>query len=609
MVLRLLVVMTAIAMLLAPSRVWTAQRHFRGTLFLILDDTRSMSRIDPPQTATRASLAESALHRLRPVLDRFDISVLSLSNPSPFTPPPQTWYDAARAILQYPHAPATAIGRALEGIDSDTPSTLLLISDGRQNQGPLPETAAKMLSAHGSYLFTLNVGSPEPVRDASVEFIDAPSIVIAGDDASLTATLRLDAIRSDETITAALTRDGQPVTTKIIDATPTARVEFTDPAPPEGDHAYAIAITPLPSEATTCNNQLTTRVSVRREKIHVLLLEDEPRWEYQFLKTLLTSDRSVDLKTVLLQPARIENIAPPPSDPIPSTRAAWSKFDVVILGDIAPANLTSPIQSELAQALGEGKPTALILIGGPRNMPARFVGAPLATLVPVDLTENATTPIDTSHGFNPRFSLESADSILTRLDPDEQSNAEFWSAIPPFYWHSNNTIPRPGAHIVWSKNDDPHTAILSAMNFGAGRVLFLATPETWRLRYVQSPDGRVADLHRHFWSQAMRWSIAGEPSKTDSGTRDPEDQNQSADPARLAALAKAGGGASFDISDTAKLAAALPNVDHLRTEDRRLGLFEDPQSPSTRYLHWATFLFFVGVLTTEWIVRKRRGLV
>ena len=74
MLLRLAVVIVAAVMLMAPGRVWTFQHHSRGRLYLVLDDTRSMSRIDPPRTKSRAALAEEALRRLRPTLDQFDVT-------------------------------------------------------------------------------------------------------------------------------------------------------------------------------------------------------------------------------------------------------------------------------------------------------------------------------------------------------------------------------------------------------------------------------------------------------------------------------------------------------------------------------------------------------
>jgi hypothetical protein len=611
--LRLVAVFTVVTVLIAPSRVWTFEHHSRGRLYLLLDDSRSMSRVDPPQTRSRAKCAEEALAQLRPTLDQFDVTVVPLSRPESLMPAADQWFETARQILHRCQGTATAIGSALEFVSnqSDSASTIVLISDGRQNKGQLPAPVVHLLASRGSRLFTLAAGSSQPVRDAAVETIDAPAFALAGDEVLLSAILRLDAVA--EPVTVSLTRDGQLVDKKTVSAAPTTHTSFTDPAPSEGEHTYAISVDPLADEATTRNNQLATKVSVRKDKIRVLLVDDEPRWEYQFLKTRLQLDHTVDLTSLLLQPARIENIATPPIQPLPKSVQEWSAFNVVILGDVSPTALTPSVQTNLTEALRHGKPRSLFLIAGPRNLPSRYVAAPLGGLLPVDLTQTPSTETKNIQGFAPVFTAEAQNSTLVRLFPDDQINRSFWAAVPTFDWHDEHTAVKPGAQVIWqaaaTSSAQQPIPLLASMTYGASRILYLAGPETWRLRYVQSPTGEVEDLHRRFWSQALRWSIAGESAVSDSTTRDPEDMNVSADPALMAAVAKAGNGASFDVSDAQKLAAALPTTDHAETLSRRIGLFENPNESSTRYLHWAVFVTFVIVLSAEWVIRKRRGLV
>ena len=611
--LRILAVLAVVTMLIAPSRVWTAERHSRGRLCLILDDSRSMTRVDPPHARSRAQEAQEALAQLRPTLDQFDVTLVPLSRPELLVPAGDRWFDTSRQIVGSCKGTSTAIGGALEFVanQSDSASTIVLVSDGRQNEGQLPEPVARLLAARGCRLFALAVGSPQAVRDAVVEGIDAPGLVLAGDEVPLSAMLRLDAIT--EPVTVSLTRDGEAIAKKLIPPTPTTRASFTDPASSEGEHTYAISIEPVHSEATTRNNQLTTKVSVRKGKIRVLLLDDEPRWEYQFLKTRLQLDHTVELTSLLLQPARIENIPTPSTQPLPNTVQDWSAFDVVMLGDVSPTTLAPSIQTELATALRQGKPKSLIVIAGPRNLPSRYVGMPLSSLLPVDLSQTPSSETNATQGFAPVFTAEAQNSTLVRLFPEDQINRSFWAAMPLFYWHNEHTVLKPAAQAIWQgppvSSAQPPSLLLASMTYGAGRVLYLASPETWRLRYVQSQTGEVADLHQRFWSQAIRWSVAGEPAVTDAAKRDQEDLNLSADPALMAVLAKSGNGASFDVSEARKLAAALPNTDHVQTLSKRIGLFENAQEASTRYLHWAVYITLVVLLSAEWIMRKRRGLV
>jgi hypothetical protein len=621
-ILRAFTIGIATTMLLAPTYVSTTLRHTRGPLLLILDDSRSMNRVDSPQNESRSAQAQQALNAIEPTLNQFDVQVIALSNPIA-SPPTAHWPAIAHTILANPTANQSPIGETLHRItaESSNPTTILLVSDGRQTNGADPIESARALSAHGSKLFTLSVGSPEPIRDASVEFIDAPHAILTGDDVSLTATIRLDAIQPNETITATFTRDGQAVDRKPLPATPISQVNFIDHAPSEGDHTYQITLTELPGEASTQNNRLAAQVSVTREKINVLLIEDEPRWEYQFLRTLLLTDHRVALQSALLQPAHIRNIPTTQPASIPSTPQAWSTFEVIILGDVAPQNFTLPQQSQLAAALKSAKPKCLIVIAGPRNMPSRFAGSPLATLLPVDLSKTSSTPDQLSQhsrqGFQPAPAPEALTSILARLLPDDQLNQSAWSALPPFYWHDDHTSARPGATIIW-QIDRPsgpplatstRQALLATMMYGAGKVLYLATPETWRMRYVPTAGDLAEDLHRRFWAQALRWAVAGEPAHDDSRSRDLEDRNQSADPQRMQAIAKAGNGACLDVANVANLAAALPARDHTESNVSRIGILEDPRAATTRTVHWSLLLILIALLTAEWSLRKRRGLI
>jgi len=44
--------------------------------------------------------------------------------------------------------------------------------------------------------------------------------------------------------------------------------------------------------------------------------------------------------------------------------------------------------------------------------------------------------------------------------------------------------------------------------------MYLASPQTWRLRYVQTPgsDSHIEDVHRRFWGQVIRWAMGSDLS-------------------------------------------------------------------------------------------------
>ena len=50
------------------------------------------------------------------------------------------------------------------------------------------------------------------------------------------------------------------------------------------------------------NNAQTFHLSVRTEKLNVLVVESYPQWEYRYLRNALTRDPGVDVSVLLLHP-------------------------------------------------------------------------------------------------------------------------------------------------------------------------------------------------------------------------------------------------------------------------------------------------------------------
>ena len=131
-----------------------------------------------------------------------------------------------------------------------------------------------------------------------------------------------------------LPADGQP-----------KRVELTHHPKTTGERTFIIEVDKLPRELQTDNNRIERVVMVRKEKLRVLYVDSEPRYEFRYLKNYLERDETIDLNVVLLS-----------SDPkyseqdrsaIPTFPAAKDDlfaYDVVIFGD---ADISYLSQSQL----------------------------------------------------------------------------------------------------------------------------------------------------------------------------------------------------------------------------------------------------------------------
>jgi hypothetical protein len=284
-------------------------------------------------------------------------------------------------------------------------------------------------------------------------------------------------------------------------------------------------------EAVAENNAQRLRVSVRADKLNVLVVDEEPRWEYRYLTNYLERDARVKLQKVLFQPAAVVGVdrpeprmASPANDAteaqfLPDTPAAWAAFDLIVLGDVPPERLGETQQASLAKAVTD-RGAALVVIAGPLNMPARYAEArAVRDLLPVEPASAWASQELADHlktGFRPTIAPDGVTSILSQFTMDESLNAGLWSKLPAWFWHAGQTRAKPAASLVWaigepsangpaprvSHADARRRALLATMPVGLGRVMYLASDSTWRLRQVNGEN-----LHERFWGQAVRWAV------------------------------------------------------------------------------------------------------
>jgi hypothetical protein len=450
---------------------------------------------------------------------------------------------AMRAGIE-PVGSATDIADTLkfvsEQIGQGERACVLLVSDGRINDGGDPTDAVQRLAARGVRVFTLGVGSRQVAADASVESVDAPDWIFKDDTLRASALLRLDGMA------------GRPVKvdflrgTTVLDTqtvTPTSSqtttvLTFKD-KPPEPDvYEYQVRIAEMPGEAVKENNVQNFRVSVKKDKLHVLVVEDQPRWEYRYLANYLKRDNRVHLQTVLTEPAHVAQVQAPtpikasPTNPadeaqkLPETAEEWAAFDLIVLGDVPVELLGVEAQKNIAKAVRD-RGTSLLVIAGQLNMPARYSGTPLAELLPVHVSSNWTAASLSEHmhnGFRATVAPEGISSVVSQLDVNDQTNAHYWASMgtgdAKWYWHSEQTQAKQSASVLWQISDirdsasltpqqDSDTlatarqrALLATMTAGVGRVMYLASDQMWRLRQVEGEN-----LTDRFWGQVIRWVV------------------------------------------------------------------------------------------------------
>ena len=149
----------------------------------------------------------------------------------------------------------------------------------------------------------------------------------------------------------------------------------------------------------------------------------------------------------------------------------------------------------------------LIVIAGETAMPEAFAGQPLADMIPA-----TSAPIDPNLAYSLVVTAEGSVSVPTQLDDDPLASDRIWretSARLPIYNLSPVSRPKPTGHVlIAATNPDQASdqrAFLSWQYVGLGRVIYIAAPITYQLRYG------IGDLYHHrFWGQLLRWAVARE---------------------------------------------------------------------------------------------------
>jgi hypothetical protein len=263
----------------------------------------------------------------------------------------------------------------------------------------------------------------------------------------------------------------------------TALVPWTAAGPPARGGARR--------EATVANNAATRAIAIATAPPRVLAIDAGPRWEMRHAVAALETGLNAKVER------RYRTVLGPGIALVPE-QAALDQVDMLLLGDLPPAELGADEQARIA-AFVTRRGGFVALVSGPRAMPAAYGLGPLAALLPVRSAAAETLPEpDAGAGPGP-----AAERILPGLAPA-------WEALPALPWWIHSAVPRPGAEIVLSTRDRSGSPLLVCAEHGAGRVAWLGSDELWRWR--AQGDGSV---HAALWLRLARWGLGARLSGAD----------------------------------------------------------------------------------------------
>ena len=414
-----------------------------------------------------------------------------------------------------PSGESSRLGECVREVFDDLrgspPAALVLLSDGITTDGLALSEAATYARRKGVPIFSIGIGSDEPVRDLELHDLVVDEVVFVDDIVNFEFKLTGTGFEGHRAEVVLRKRDSPtplatlPVTIGADQQPQRLRLPYR---PKEvGEFEYVLELESAPQESSEENNLQARTLSVRKEQIRCLLVQAYPNWEFRNLKNLLERDATIDLSTVLQEAdpeyAEIDKTA---LATFPVRRDDLFEYDVVLFGDVNPAFLSASMMRNLAEFVTV-KGGGLVVIAGPRYTPFAYRDTPLAELMPIDFGRSSAA--ETGGGVVDEFVLRPTEAGLAsphmQLGDTFDETTEIWRQLPGVRWMAEVPSLQPAVRVLAEHptrlGPDGNSAPLFCIQYvGAGKSLFHATDETWRWRF------RVGDVFfARYWIQTIRY--------------------------------------------------------------------------------------------------------
>jgi hypothetical protein len=418
-----------------------------------------------------------------------------------------------------------ALNQALQRAAARPIAGIVVMSDGRTTAPPSRATIRR-LQAAAAKVFVVPLGSTMSSGDLAIGTIDAPRRAFIRDE----VPVRVEIERSGE---GSRSSDAPPAMVRLVDATTgetlaerplpefepgatTASVTLLPRADDAGQRDWRVELDAGEGDLVEENNSRVAQIELVDRPLRVLYVDGYPRWEYRYLKNLLIRESTIESSVLLLSADRdFAQEGNLPITRLPRSAEEFAQFDLFVIGDV-PAGFFTPEQLEFMRDQVAQRGTGVLWVAGERSTPRTWEGTAMAELLPmrpplalptVDAPVNmVATQAATAMGLLKVGESESWPIELA--DPKVGwSRLEWVQAIPveqlkPTVEVLAVGVPagdRGGRSGSVSGADAANWPIVTAMKYGAGEIVYVATDEIWRWRY-----GRGERFTEQVWLPIVR---------------------------------------------------------------------------------------------------------
>ncbi|MBS2021956.1 MAG: hypothetical protein JST92_06065 [Deltaproteobacteria bacterium] len=520
--LRTLVALGIFALLLEPGLELRAETRVRARVALLFDTSKSM-RLPATSGSPTSRIAElqrwlkSQLPAIQELATRFQVDVYGFDKElAPQDPQRLATLPDASALAQGPTTDiVSALQQAAQGGTGGRPlAGMLVVSDGTDHgdleQG-LSSSARKDLEKLPAPVFALPIGG-EVQKDLAIDKLRVDDFAFVRSQVSVDVTLKARAMPSLD-VPVVLRREGQVVAQKTVhlDGDGTAEVKLQFVPDRTGKFAFTVSVPVYEGEAVAENNQKSFALKIIRDRVRALLVVGRPSWDVRFLRQLLKKDPNVDLISffILRTPGDDAHSTQDELSLIPfPTQEIFQEqlrtFDLVIFQNFnhRPYHMQMYLDG-IASYVREGG--AFAMIGGDQSFAAGdFADTPIESILPVQLPMHGVPPIDESP-VSMKLTEAGRRHPITELLPGTAANEALWARLPKLPGLNVLGIPRSGARVLLSSNDDKPVLVVGEA--GLGRSLALATDSSWMWSFLAAGQELGPRAYESFWHAAIRWLV------------------------------------------------------------------------------------------------------
>ncbi len=570
---------------LAASAAFDEQNSLSQDRSPLLSGVKDVSRLDRTLSAV-AKLEGTSLEALKEKSDvrwgAFDQTLRWLSGR-----PRREDFQADKTMSQEDVpilSTGTDLSAVFEAVQKESQlrpcAAVFLFSDVAHNQPAAKNPREAAAAFSNTPVYVIPIGNTHHLRDVRLRSVFAPTVAMRNDDIVIEASLQAFECEG-EVCLVQLLQDGQPIDQRevMIDTAFASRtVRFERQVPTLGTEQFRVSVVPIEGEATTENNVRDFEVNVTRNDIKLLLADEYPRWEHRYLTQLFRRDTKVECDELLFHPRVIATGRREATKSFPVTVDEWDQYDLVMLGDLSTDHLSVVAQESLVQYLQQRGGT-LVLIAGPESMPDAYRDQPLGEVLPVSRVDRAT-PVNPG-GYEFQITEDGREHQALMIGETEEENRVAWDLV-------NRRLPLPAVS-MWRRPraatrtliaavphhrpdltaDEQNSAFLCWQPVGRGRIVYLSSPDSYRLRFLRGDR-----LHYRFWGQLLRWAIASDLASGTKFVRVKTDKSQYRTREAVQVtirLADADGDPVVVESVSARITG--------ENDDRNLLLTSDPQRP------------------------------